>query len=115
VEWRWRWRVRLGNSVRWQHVVRPLSPSRYRSTSVQVEDQEPARSANNAPFTMYAVVGTRYFETMGTPLVVGRDFAEHDTSDNQRVVIVNEAFVRLFFPRLKSPAEAIGKRYTSND
>jgi macrolide transport system ATP-binding/permease protein len=93
----------------------PLSPSRYRSTSVYVEDQEPARGANNAPFTMFAVVGTRYFETMGTPLVVGRDFAEHDTSDSQRVVIVNEAFVRRFFPRLKSPAEAIGKRYTNND
>src|SRR5262249_35338468 len=30
---------------------------------------------------------------------------------NQRVVVVNEAFVRRFFPRLKSPAEAIGKRY----
>jgi predicted permease len=93
----------------------PLSPSRYRSTSVYLEDQEPARGANNAPFTMFAVVGTRYFETMGTPLVVGRDFAEHDTSDNQRVVIVNEAFVRRFFPHLKSPAEAIGKRYTNND
>jgi len=89
----------------------PLSPSRYRSTSVFVEGQEPARGANNAPFTMYARVGTRYFETMGTPLVAGRDFAEHDTADSQRVVIVNEAFVRRFFPRLKSPAEAIGKRY----
>jgi predicted permease len=91
----------------------PLSPSRYRSTSVYVEDQELTRGAN-APFVMYARAGTRYFETMGTSLVAGRDFDEHDTAGNQRVVIVNEAFVRRFFPRLKSPAEAIGKRYTHN-
>src|SRR5215475_5433609 len=88
----------------------PLSLSRYRSTEAHVEDQELTRGANT-PFVMYAVAGTRYFETMGTPLVAGRDFTEHDTSDNQRVVIVNEAFVRRFFPRLKSPAEALGKRY----
>jgi len=88
----------------------PLSPSRYRSTEAHVEGQELTRSANT-PFVMYAIVGTSYFETMGTPLVAGRDFAEHDTADNQRVVVVNEAFVRRFFPRLKSPAEAIGKRY----
>jgi predicted permease len=88
----------------------PLSLSKYRSTSVYVEDQELTRGAN-APFSMYAIAGTRYFETMGTPLLAGRDFAEQDTSDNQRVVIVNEAFVRRFFPRLESPAEAIGKRY----
>ncbi|HKC86535.1 MAG TPA: ABC transporter permease, partial [Blastocatellia bacterium] len=88
----------------------PLSLSRYRSTEAHVEDQELTRGANT-PFVMYAVAGTRYFETMGTPLVAGRDFTEHDTSDNQRVVIVNEAFVRRFFPRLKAPAEAIGKRY----
>src|SRR5262249_59270296 len=86
----------------------PLSLSKYRSTEAHVEDQDLTRGANT-PFVMYAVAGTRYFETMGTPLVAGRDFAEHDTSDNQRVVIVNEAFVRRFFPRLKSPAEAIGK------
>jgi putative ABC transport system permease protein len=81
---------------------------------VNVEDQEPARDAN-LPAVMYAIAGTRYFETMGTPMVAGRDFTDQDTADNQRVVVVNEAFVRRFFPRLKSPAEAIGKRYTHNN
>src|SRR5215510_471120 len=88
----------------------PLSLSRYRATEANVEGQETTRGANTT-YVMYAIAGTRYFETMGTPMVVGRDFAEYDTSDNQRVVIVNEAFVRRFFPRLKAPAEAIGKRY----
>jgi predicted permease len=89
----------------------PLSLSRYRSRLVFVEGQEPARVANK-PLAMYAMIGTRYFETIGTPLVAGREFAEQDTSGGQEVVIVNEVFVRRFFPGLKSPAEAIGKRYT---
>jgi predicted permease len=88
----------------------PLSLSRYRSTDVHVEGQELTRGAN-APSVMYAVVGTRYFETMGTPIVAGREFTERDTAGNQRVVVVNESFVRRFFPRLKAPAEALGKRY----
>jgi len=94
----------------------PLSLSRYRSTSVWVEGQEPTRGANT-PLVMYAVVGTRYFETIGSPLLAGREFTEQDKSSSQggrRVVIVNEAFVRRFFPGLKSPAEAIGKRYTDD-
>jgi putative ABC transport system permease protein len=89
----------------------PLSLSRYRSTEVHVEDHEPTRVAN-MPLVMYAVIGTRYFETIGTPLVAGREFAEQDTSGGQRVVVVNEAFVTRYFPGLKSPAEAIGKRYS---
>jgi putative ABC transport system permease protein len=89
----------------------PLSLSRYRARWVFVEGQEPARVANK-PAAMFATVGTRYFETMGAPLIVGRAFTEQDTAGAQRVVIVNEAFVRRYFPNLKSPAEAIGKRYT---
>src|SRR5262245_28639347 len=89
----------------------PLSLSRYHARWVFVEGQEPARVANK-PAVMYATVGTRYFETMGAPLLAGREFAEQETAGAQRVVIVNDAFVRRYFPSLKSPAEAIGKRYT---
>ena len=91
----------------------PLTLSRYRSASVWVEGQEPTRGANT-PLVMYAVIGTRYFETMGAPLVAGREFAEQDTANSQHAVVVNEAFVSRFFPGLKSPAEAIGKRYTDD-
>jgi len=61
---------------------------------------------------MYAMVGTDYFETIGTSLVAGREFVEQDMSGGHPVVIVNEVFVHRFFPVLKSPEEAIGKRYT---
>jgi predicted permease len=40
-------------------------------------------------------VGPRFFETIGRPIVAGRDFQEGDRADNARTVIVNEAFARL--------------------
>jgi putative ABC transport system permease protein len=89
----------------------PLSLSAYHSTNAHVEGEEPANGANTA-YVMFGVVGTDYFETIGTPLVAGRAFTEQDIAGSQRVVVVNEAFVRRFFPHLKSPAEVIGKRYS---
>ena len=39
-----------------------------------------------------------YFETVGVPLVAGRDISDRDGGDSPGVVVVNEAFVRQFFP-----------------
>jgi predicted permease len=38
-------------------------------------------------------VSSGFFETMGTPLVAGRDFDDHDVKSAPRVAIVNETFV----------------------
>jgi predicted permease len=43
-------------------------------------------------------VSPRYFETLGTRMLQGRAFGERDTAVSPRVVIVNDAFVRRFFP-----------------
>ena len=50
-------------------------------------------------------VSPAYFETMGIPLLAGRDFNEHDTGTSQRVAIVNQTFVRRFL----NGASPIGK------
>ena len=39
-------------------------------------------------------VGARYFGTIGTPIIQGRDFTEQDRAAGARSVIVNEAFAR---------------------
>jgi putative ABC transport system permease protein len=39
-----------------------------------------------------------YFRVLGIPLLRGRVFSEHDTSTSARVVIVNQAFAKKFFP-----------------
>jgi putative ABC transport system permease protein len=39
-----------------------------------------------------------YFQTMGIPLVRGRNFTEHDTKDSTRVAIINEETAKQSFP-----------------
>ncbi len=41
---------------------------------------------------------TDYFRAMEIPLVKGRFFSEHDTSDSQQVVIIDEKFAQRFWP-----------------
>jgi predicted permease len=43
-------------------------------------------------------VGAGFFQTMGIPLLQGRDIAASDRSDTPGVVVVNEEFVRRFLP-----------------
>jgi putative ABC transport system permease protein len=42
-------------------------------------------------------VGRAFFRTLGTPVVAGRDFDDHDDTASARVAIVSEAFARQFF------------------
>jgi predicted permease len=52
-------------------------------------------------------VGPRYFETMGIPLLEGRDFSDQDTLESPRVAIVNETMARTYWPG----EDVIGKRF----
>ena len=51
-------------------------------------------------------VAPRYFETMGIPLVAGRDFSDKDSAGAPRVAIVNETMAKYFFGN----ETAIGRR-----
>jgi predicted permease len=53
-------------------------------------------------------VSPQYFETMGTPMVAGRDFNNHDTLGATMVAVVNEAMAQKF---LGGAAAAIGKTF----
>jgi predicted permease len=41
------------------------------------------------------IVAPNFFKTMGIPILSGRDFGPQDTKDSQRVIISNEAMLRL--------------------
>ncbi len=45
----------------------------------------------------YAVIGRRYFETLGIPMVRGRAFSEADVASSPPVVIVSAAMARRFW------------------
>jgi len=51
-------------------------------------------------------VGPNFLETLGIPLVAGRDIQASDTPDTQLVAVVNEAFVQKYWPGLNP----IGRR-----
>ena len=44
------------------------------------------------------VVGPRYLETLGIPLVRGRDFTDRDNETVAEVAIVNESMARIYWP-----------------
>ena len=52
-------------------------------------------------------LGPGYFKTVGTPLLVGRDFDDRDTATSVKVTIVNQAFVK----KILKGADPLGKRF----
>ena len=46
----------------------------------------------------FNAISPGYFHTIGTQLVEGREFSSHDSTDASRVVIVNEAAARRYWP-----------------
>src|SRR6202042_2833534 len=44
-------------------------------------------------------VSPHFFETIGQPVLRGRSLTEQDTATSQWVAVVNQAFVKKFFPK----------------
>lgn len=86
----------------------PLSLN-FNSRNIFVEGQ-PAERGENVPLAMNSSAGPRYFETMRTPLIQGREFTDQDQDGSERVVVVNETFVKKLMTSVNSSSEAIGKR-----
>ncbi|HYV98985.1 MAG TPA: ABC transporter permease [Gemmatimonadaceae bacterium] len=61
-------------------------------------DGAPMTSVANAPVATPEQVTPGYFETLGIPIVAGRAFTEDDRASADKVVIVNEAMVRKYWP-----------------
>ena len=66
-----------------------------------------ARSARDVTVN-FNQVSPGYFETLGTPLVAGRDFNPYDTRQSPTVAIVNETFVKRYF----AGANPLGRTFT---
>jgi putative ABC transport system permease protein len=73
---------------------------------VKIEGTEAAAQTAN-----FNRVSPGYFATMGTPLVAGRDFDDHDVANSEPVAIVTETFVRKFF----GGANPIGHAFTRQE
>jgi predicted permease len=79
------------------------------SRTVSLEGRAPGPESKREIYVNW--VAPRYFETLGVPLIAGRDFGPHDTPDSPRVVILNQTMARVFF----SDANPIGQRIRVGD
>lgn len=73
---------------------------------LQIEGKPDLGSRN--PGASGRSVSPNYFRVVGIPLLQGRMFTDHDTSTSSRVMIINEAFARKFFP----DSNPLGKHIT---
>jgi predicted permease len=77
------------------------------ATDVILPGQEALPEAQR-PDAAVRVVGLDYFRTMAIPLVRGRDFSPAELASEKHVVIVNDTFVRSYFPQ----TNPIGQKIT---
>jgi predicted permease len=79
------------------------------STGVSVEGYEAGEDEETG--TSRNTVSPGYFETLGVPLLLGRDFNDADTAASQKVAVVNEAFVDRYF----AGGNPLGRRISFSD
>ena len=58
----------------------------------------PVLSVGQAPMIQHTVVTPGYFQTMGIPLLYGRDFTDADAKGGQLVTIIDERLARKYWP-----------------
>jgi putative ABC transport system permease protein len=54
--------------------------------------------AGMRPIADFVIVSPTYFRVMGIPLIQGRDFSDRDTMQTEPAIVVNQAFIKKFFP-----------------
>jgi len=85
------------------------APGPYRGGSWSAGIRVPgsARTAREGVEVDIQGVGPAYFRTIGTRLVTGREFDQGDMRATRKIAVVNEAFLREFFPGLRDPTGRI--------
>ena len=76
-----------------------------RTVTFSIEGR-PALSRTERARTDYFAISPDYLRTLGIPLIRGRNFLSSDSAQEPPVALVNQAFVRRYFPN----EDSIGKR-----
>jgi predicted permease len=81
------------------------------SAGTPVQDaNQPPLPLNQRPIATIVPVTPAYFSTLEIALRRGRDFGAGDTSEAQRVAIINESPARRFWPEYPAGPDPIGRR-----
>ena len=81
-------------------------------TAMRVAGQPPGRPSNNPSGRAY--IGPRFFETMGVPVIAGREFTERDADPAPPVVMINETLARHYFGAENPVGRSVGFGPASN-
>ena len=68
---------------------------------------KPAPNPNDASWSTWDRVSPGFLDTIGVPIIRGRNITDQDTATSQPVAMVNEAFVKRFLPN----EDPIGKHF----
>ncbi|HET9713468.1 MAG TPA: ABC transporter permease, partial [Pyrinomonadaceae bacterium] len=71
-----------------------------------VFDGRPEPPPGQEPIIGTTIISPEYFDTLGIPLLKGRNLTEQDTRTSPRVVVINDAMARRYWPN----EDAVGKR-----
>ncbi|MEX0891739.1 MAG: ABC transporter permease [Gemmatimonadota bacterium] len=85
----------------------PLDPAGTEFELNYLREGDPPRRESELPEAAYQSVSPGYFETLGMPLLQGRDFTLADDWEAPRVAVINEAFADHLWPG-ENP---IGRRF----
>jgi putative ABC transport system permease protein len=85
----------------------PLSGLRS-ATGFTIDERPTDAQAAEKPTTDVRVITPNFFSTMGMPLLKGRIFDDQDVAAGRRVLVINDAFAKKYFPG----EDPVGKRVT---
>jgi putative ABC transport system permease protein len=74
----------------------------------RVENEPPEKPGQSRPVVLYRPAGPGYLDAMGLRLKSGRFFDDRDGKNGVEVGVVNETFVKTFWPGVTDP---VGKRF----
>jgi predicted permease len=77
--------------------VSAITPICHCSWTGEVEVDGYTPKSRNDSLAYFNNVSDRYFETLGTSVIAGRDFNSHDTSTSLKVAIVSKSFAQKYF------------------
>jgi putative ABC transport system permease protein len=90
-------------------LVLPSSGNNY-TNAIDVEESRIA-NVSDRPIAHFRVITPGYFETMGIPIVAGREFGSEDREGSAAIAIVSRKFAERSWPS----ADPIGKRFRARD
>jgi len=87
-------------------------PLNYDNQSAYIRAEgQPPDPTKRGPVAGYNDVGTDYFETVGTPVIRGRELTAADQESPMRVAVVNDTMAKKLWPN----QDPIGKRFIADN